>query len=124
MNTEWIKQRRWTYRLAGFLLISGASFLLSGCPFVPDLFAEKCKKDNTAEIAFQNNSTIAGNTYSVVWNGATRVTLSPGSLSQAYTEAAGVQHTLSFRKSNGTLACTTSTPILTQCTSRTISCNG
>lgn len=128
MDTGWIKQRRGAYRLAGFLLISGASFLLSGCPFSPASSTPStpstpaCQTNNTATIAFENRST-TGLTYNVVWDGSTITSLTPGSKSQYYPVTAGVTHSLTFQKSNGAAACTTSSPNLAQCYSYTYYCS-
>jgi hypothetical protein len=83
-----------------------------------------CQANSTAQIAFSNRSTTA--TYTIVWDGASRVTLAPGATSPTYTEAANVAHTLQFLFSGTTsLACSNSSPTLAQCsTNNTLSCSG
>lgn len=83
-----------------------------------------CEANNTAKIRFRNSSN-SNRTYTVIWDGATLATVSPGSETQQFTVAAGVQHTLVFRFTNtSTNACTPSTPTLAQCAARIISCTG
>jgi len=81
-----------------------------------------CQLNNTAQVTFANRST--GASYVIVWDGVNKVTLAPGTTSQAYTEAANIAHTLQFRYSGtNTLACANSTPTLAQCsTTTTLSC--
>ena len=90
-------------------------------PLVPAVVVPACQSNNTASVTFGNTS--LNSTYTVLWDGSTRVTLGPGQSSPVYTEAASVTHTLTFRFSNSTaLACSTSTPTLAQCTSSTFTC--
>lgn len=86
--------------------------------------ASDCEANNTANIRFKNNSN-TNRTYTVIWNGSTLATISPGSETEQFTVAAGVQHTLVFRFTNtSTNACTPSTPTLAQCAARILSCTG
>ena len=97
----------------------GTSSPVTPTPVV--VVAPLCQTRNTAEITFGNTS--LNSTYSVVFDGVSRVTLAPGQTSQVYTEAAGVQHKVDFKYSNSSLlACNTSTPVWAQCTNQTISC--
>ncbi len=105
-----------------FLLISSAcgSTNSSSTPTAPS--APACQVNNTATVSFENRST-SNTTYSVVWDGSTKTTLAPSVKSDAYTVAAGVQHTLVFRIANSANnACSPSTPTLAQCSSQTYWC--
>src|SRR5437870_12256333 len=75
-----------------------------------------CQTNNTATVHFDNRST-SNTTYDVIWDGSRRTSVGAGSSTQTYTEAAGT-HTLTFKLTNTTLlACTTSPPVLAQCSS-------
>jgi hypothetical protein len=90
-------------------------------PVVPAVVVPACQSNNTATMTLGNTS--LNSTYTVSWDGSTRVTLGPGQTSPVYTEAASVPHTLTFRFSNSTqLACSSSTPTLAQCSSNTFTC--
>ena len=83
-----------------------------------------CETNNTALIRFGNNSN-TNSTYNVIWDGSNLVTITPGTESQQFTVAAGVQHTLVFRITNtNNNACSPSTPTLSQCAARIFSCTG
>ncbi len=81
-----------------------------------------CETNNTALVSFRNNSN-TNRTYNVIWDGVNRATITPGSESEKFTVAAGVQHTLVFRYTNtNTNACTPSTPTLAQCSNMWFNC--
>jgi hypothetical protein len=62
----------------------------SSSPSSPTKTTPACQLNNTATITFENRST-SNTTYDVVWDGAKMTTVSPGSESQEYTVAAGLQ---------------------------------
>ena len=89
-------------------------------PTTPTVSA--CQSNNTATVTFENRSA-SNKTYTVVWDGSNLTTLAPTQKSQAYTVAAGVQHTLTFKVTNSSaLACSTSSPTLAQCSSNNYWC--
>ena len=81
-----------------------------------------CQVNNTAQVTFENRSN-SNTTYTVLWDGSTLTTVSPGQKTSEYTVAAGVQHTLTFRVANSNQnACTPSTPTLAQCSTHNYWC--
>ena len=85
------------------------------------LSGSACTKEK-AKVTFRNNST-SSSTYTVVWDGSAITTLQPFTTSQEFEEEPG-QHTLLFKKSNtGTNACSQSTPVLDEGSSRQFSCS-
>jgi len=83
-----------------------------------------CQLDNSAKVTFENRST-TNRTYDVVWDGSKRATVAPTQKSSAFTEQAGVTHSLQFKFTNtGQAACTLSHPILVVCTTVNYSCTG
>jgi hypothetical protein len=84
---------------------------------VPD-----CQTNNTARIKFSNRSP-ATRQY-ILWDGIRLFTLNPGETSEEIVTAAGVAHTLQFRvDGTGATACSTSSPVLSQCKSHHYSCS-
>jgi hypothetical protein len=80
-----------------------------------------CEEENTARVRFENKSGTSL-TYTVVWDGVTMTTLSPGSVSEYFTVAAG-QHTMHFMIANSTNeACTVSEPVLLVCKDHSYYC--
>jgi hypothetical protein len=85
---------------------------------------QACEVNNTAQVAFADHSQ-SNSTYTIIWDGATLTTVSPGSQSQYYTVAAGVSHVLQFEFTNSSSqACTPSLPTLAQCAEEVYSCTG
>ena len=107
--------------LAAIITTSCGGSSAAPTPVVPSVVVPACQTNNTATVTLGNTS--VNSTYTVSWDGSTRVTLGPGQSSPVYTEAAGVPHTLTFRFSNSSLlACSTSSPTLAQCSSNTYTC--
>jgi hypothetical protein len=107
--------------IAGFSIACGSSSPNTPTP-VPVVTVPLCESRSTATLTIGNRS--AGSTYTVSWDGSTRVTLGPGQTSPEYTEAAGVAHTLVYKYSNSSqLACTTSFPTMAACSSHTFTCS-
>ena len=109
-----------------FILLASAGMTVgtTGCPPPNGPSGNACSSNNTAQVSFRNLSN-SNSTYNVIWDGSNLVTITPGSESQQFTVAAGVQHTLVFRITNtNNNACSPSTPTLTQCSSRFFSCTG
>jgi hypothetical protein len=80
-----------------------------------------CEANNTARVRF-TNKTVTNLTYTIVWDGSTLTTVLPGQTSEYFTVAAA-QHTLHFMVSNGTEACTVSSPVLALCQDYEYNCN-
>jgi hypothetical protein len=84
-----------------------------------------CEKNNSAQITFENRYT--SQSIDVVWDGSklTLSPLSPGQKSAEQTVSAGVTHTLLFRVAGtSTVACSQSSPNLSQCSTYNYYCPG
>jgi len=83
-----------------------------------------CETNQTGEVFFSNISN-TNRTYDIIWDGVKIATVTPGNDSEIFTYAANIQHTLEFRFTNSTtLACTASTPVLSQCQRVFFNCTG
>lgn len=110
-------------------LIVLVALLATGCgssssPVAPAPIVPTCQSQNTATVYFQNRSN-SNLTYDIVWDGSRLVTVAPGQDSQVFTFAANVPHSLRFQFTNSTsLACNSSTPVLTTCAAVFYGCGG
>ena len=103
--------------------ITATNFCLSGLTDDGSCIPQ-CEANGTAEIYFINKSN-TNSTYDIIWNGVKIATVAPGQESERFTVAATVQHTLVFKLTNtGDLACTASTPVLSQCAEMYFDCTG
>lgn len=81
-----------------------------------------CQINNTATLTLGNRSATASQT--VVWDGSTLFTLTPGQTAAPITVAAGVAHSLLFRvATTGANACSASAPVLAQCANSVFTCS-
>lgn len=106
-----------------YVVIGVILFGVVGCtknPVAPEP-VPACERNNTGTLTVGNRS--LGTTYTIVINGSSVATLSPGSSSQPFTLAAGVPHVLDFFVANTTrLACSTSLVTLAQCSNTGRTC--
>ena len=110
-------------RQARFIVVISALAGAIGCAS-PSEPSSSCRTNDTGTVSFQNQSN-TNSTYDIVWDGSYIATISPGQTSRDFEVAAGVQHTLQFKKTNtNALACTASTPTVAQCSIHTYSCTG
>ena len=87
------------------------------------LYLSGCQTNNTANVGFHNSS--AATTQDVIWDGVRVATLAPGKTSDTRVVVAGVAHDMQFRIANtATLACSTSSPTLRQCSAWLFTCAG
>jgi hypothetical protein len=95
-------------------------------PVPPPPPVAACVTNNTAEIAFGNRSNTI--TMDIILDGIKMMSISPiapGATSSYLTVAASVAHTVQFRYTNlSTLACSTASPVFSQCSSQTMTCSG
>jgi len=116
-------------RLAIAALLSlSLSLVLISCsesPSTPTPAVQACVTNNSAQITFENRYT--SQSIDVIWDGS-KLTLSPlgpGVKSSEVTVSAGVSHTLLFRVAGtSTVACSQSSPNLSQCSSYNYYCPG
>ena len=99
------------------MLICG---LMSGCC---SLGGEECDCDGTAEITFRNRS--SHSTYDVIWDGSNIGSLgAPGTGNSTLTKTVKEgDHTLHFMFSNGSPACSESSPVIIKCENHEFSCS-
>ena len=114
-------------RIALALLVSlSVSLVLNSCSESPTAPTKQaCETNNTAQITFENRYT--SQSIDVVWDGS-KLSLSPlgpGQKSAEVTVSAGVSHTLLFRVAGtSTVACSQSSPNLSQCSTYNYWCPG
>ena len=114
-------------RFAFALLVSASmSLVLISCSESPTAPTKQaCETNNTAQITFENRYT--SQSIDVVWDGS-KLSLSPlgpGQKSAEVTVSAGVNHTLLFRVAGtSTVACSQSSPNLSQCSTYNYWCPG
>ena len=116
-------------RLAVAALVSlSLSLVLISCttsPTTPTPTPKACETNNSAQITFENRYT--NQSIDVVWDGSklTLSPLAPGVKSSEVTVSAGVAHTLLFNVAGtSTVACSQSSPNLSQCSSYNYYCPG
>jgi hypothetical protein len=82
-----------------------------------------CQTNNTADVAFRNNSG-SNMTYQVKWDGQVIGVVNPGQTRLNRSVSAGTTHSLTFRNAGNTAdACAPSFPSLARCTSTVFSCS-
>ena len=90
-------------------------------PEIPDTPTGDCQIDSTAWVTFKNNSN-SNTTYDVIWDGAKKVTITPGTTSPTYTVPSG-QHTMKYVVTNtNTIARAQENLNLQVCSSSTYYC--
>ena len=116
-------------RLSLAALVSfSLSLVLISCseiPTTPTPAVQACVTNNSAQITFENRYT--NQSLDVVWDGSKLALspLGPGQKSSELTVSAGNTHTLLFRVAGtSTVACSQSSPNLSQCSTYNYYCPG
>lgn len=90
-------------------------------PVAPTVIVPECQTQNTAQLTLSNASATNA-TFDVLIDGVRRSTITPGQNAGPFTLAAGIAHPVESRLTNTTTVACSSSPILAQCSTQTLTC--